>query len=258
MKIYLINLDKDKERFARAKDQLTGLGFTFERISAVNGKALSKVEASRAYDHFRWWCAIGRPIRIGEIGCALSHFKIYRKMLANGDKSALILEDDVILGAGFVARLQEVERFVDPAKSQVVLLSNHTGKSPTNNGIIKCSGDRHSESYVLTSMAARSLLDVNYPIEAPCDYWDRWVKKGAIELYHAFPSVCSPNEEEFSSNIAPKGVLVVSELSKPMWLVHKMKRIIGKIIDCCWIVAETVFHKSSNGTGDEIKEQVND
>ncbi len=243
MKIYLINLDRDKERLEWAIGQLAAFGLPFERMAAVNGRGLPDEEVSSAYKRFRWWCALGRPIRIGEIGCALSHFTIYRKMLADGDCFACVLEDDVILEPEFGAILQEVEMFLDVTKPQVVLLSNHTGKSLGARGVVRCKGDRHSEGYVLTAKAAKSLLDVNYPMEAPCDYWDRFVKKGAIELYHAFPSVCSPNEEDFSSNTAPKGLFVVNELSMPRWIIHKMKRVVGKTIDGCWLAVDMLSHR---------------
>ena len=38
--LYVINLDRSKERWARINDHLTGYGLTAKRISAVDAKAI--------------------------------------------------------------------------------------------------------------------------------------------------------------------------------------------------------------------------
>lgn len=238
MKTYLINLERDKARLERASAQLTHQGVTFERFPAVNGRELGEDAVKGARKKFRWWCALGRPIRIGEIGCAYSHFAIYRQMIERGEQIACVLEDDIVLSDDFARRLGEAAGFVDCAKPQVVLFSNHTGRTDEADGISKIQGDRHAESYLLTMKAAEALLKANTPMEAPCDYWDRWVEKGCIELYHVSPPVCRPNEEEFASNTAPRGIFVVSELSRMQWIWHKLKRVAGRSIDSVIVACE--------------------
>lgn len=236
MKTFLINLDKDVERLAAASSQLNKIGVSFERVSAVVGKELPQEKQMKAYRHFRWWCAMGRPIRLGEIGCALSHYTIYKKMIDEGLDVACILEDDVIIGNGFVEQVEKVVKFVDIVKPQVFLLSNHTNGREVGEGICRSRGDRHAESYIITRPAAIALREENIPMVTPCDFWDRWVKKGIIELFHVFPTVCYPNEEAYSSNTAPSGGYNVKSMSLMVLIFHKIRRALGLIIDFMFLV----------------------
>ena len=83
MKVFLINLDRDQERLKAADAQLKALGVEYEWIPAVYGKSLSQEEKQRKVNRFRWWCAVGRSMTDGELGCALSHAAVYRWMGLN-------------------------------------------------------------------------------------------------------------------------------------------------------------------------------
>jgi collagen beta-1,O-galactosyltransferase len=50
-----------------------------------------------------WW---SRPLKLGEVGCAISHWMCWQKAAADGANLALILEDDAVLVGHFTARLQ--------------------------------------------------------------------------------------------------------------------------------------------------------
>lgn len=227
MKVYLINLDRDKERMAAADAQLVNLGVSYERISAIYGKSLPQASIINAVDRFRWWCAIGRPVRLGEIGCAMSHYSIYRRIT----EPACILEDDVILSNDFPSVLQRVEKFVNPSSSQVVLLSNHTKLKCKGANIVRSVSDMYTEGYVITPPAARALLKANWPLQRPCDHWGAWVGRGIIELYHAFPTVCSQNQMQYESSVSSGCEFNVRNLKIIQFIVHKCARIIGKVLD---------------------------
>lgn len=230
MRVYLINLEKDKNRLIASTKQLDAYGISFERFPAVYGKALSKAELRRAVNGFRWWCAVGRPCRIGEIGCALSHYGIYRQMV---DRPVCVLEDDVLLDGRFNAVLEHVEKFVDFDKSQVVLLSNHSKTCYYNDGfsIVPARSDMYAEGYVITPKAAQALLKANFPMQCPCDWWGRWVRRGLIELYHAFPTVCSQDQSQYESGTVDSNAFNVENLSLPRFCLHKFLRLIGKTLD---------------------------
>ena len=230
MKVYLINLDKDRERYAVADARLKELGIPYERVSAVYARELPLEEQERAVDSFRWWCAVGRPARLGEIGCAMSHYLIYRQTT----EPICILEDDVVLDDRFPEMLSYVERHIDVSRPQVILLSNHTGRAseiPIVPSLQRARRDMRTEGYVITPLAARALLKVNWPLKTPCDHWGRWVRHGVIELYHAFPTVCRQNWAQFDSETVDKGCYQVSKLSGVRFCAHKCKRIFGKILD---------------------------
>jgi GR25 family glycosyltransferase involved in LPS biosynthesis len=100
--IYLINLEKDKERFAFMEKQLLDLHLNFEKIDAVYGKNLSKNDLEKSYDKEMSVKLNGKEMTLGEIGCAMSHKKVYKKFLDdvkkdNNLKYCIVLEDDVKL-----------------------------------------------------------------------------------------------------------------------------------------------------------------
>ena len=235
MKVFLVNLDRDKERLSSIDGQLKAIGIDYERVSAVYGKDLSSAERQAAFDPFRWWCAMGRSVAPAEIGCALSHYNIYRRMVADENLDfCCILEDDVALSPEFKMTLEEVGRWIDSSKPQVVILNDHQNKYGTLPPGIHLSryGGTCTDGYVLTRVAARNLLDANLPIIVPCDTWGRWVRQGRIELYHAVPAVVRQKQEVFGSTTSEQRV-DVSRLSFPKRLLHKAKRAIGKSLDIC-------------------------
>lgn len=234
MKTFLINLDKNPERLAAMTSQLEKLGVVFERVRAVYGKDLSDEEKRRAVNRFRWWCAKGYRIRDGEIGCAISHNNIYRKMIDGNIPVACVFEDDVQFDERFNEVLASVSRFIDLEKPQVVLLTNFTRvrRNPETPEIVPIANDHCTAGYVLTLPAARAILRVNSPIQVPSDGWPRWVKRGVISLYQAFPTVCGQEDREtFGSDIEVGTVVRTKEMSAIRLLLFKLKRLVGTIID---------------------------
>lgn len=231
MNVFLVNLDKDVERMQAADAQLRSLNVAYERISAVYGKDLTQAERDAAVNKFRWWCAIGRPIGLGEIGCALSHYRLYRRMIDENISYACILEDDVILTPEFPKQLKSVEQWLDITKPQAVLLSNHTREMSEAWQILPAKKDMYTEGYILTQQAAKALLKANLPMQVPCDHWGRWVKMKAIELYHAFPTVCTQDQAQYVSGTVDSTRFNVANLPFPMLVLHKVKRVIGKLVD---------------------------
>ena len=116
MTAFLINLDRHPDRLTAAQDRLSQAGVRAERVSAVDGIALSPSARRAAVARFRALLARGRLYTPGQIGCALSHHAIYRRMVAEGIPAALILEDDVLPLPGFPASLAAAEKTVDASR----------------------------------------------------------------------------------------------------------------------------------------------
>ena len=234
MRVFLINLDKNKDRLERSTLRLNALGVSFERVEAIYGKDLSIDDKKKAVNNFRWWCAQGRKVRDGEIGCALSHFKIYQKMQDERIECACILEDDNIYSDEFSTVLNQVEKLMDPSLPQVVLLSNYTDAVPVSKEV-KISSTRNdytTASYIITRLAASALMRANYPIQVPCDYGRRWVRRNIISLYHSIPAVCKQEDRKiYGSDVETPDMERVSDFGPLKWLVHKLKRLIGVTID---------------------------
>ncbi|XP_029047412.1 glycosyltransferase 25 family member [Osmia bicornis bicornis] len=96
--IYMINLLRRQERRDRMYKLFKELGIRAETIDAIDGRTLNETvlhklgivmmpEYTDPYHE--------RPMTMGEVGCFLSHYAIWNKVIQNGYKNAIILEDDV-------------------------------------------------------------------------------------------------------------------------------------------------------------------
>lgn len=155
---------------------------------------------------------MGRAVLDGEIGCALSHFQVYRKMIAERIPIACIFEDDVtFLEPDGAARLKEIEQFVDINRRQVVLLSDHGRFEKPGHMIKRVQYGISTDAYVITLPAAKAILRLNYPMRTPCDHWARWVKQNGIELYRSYPILASQAWDVHPSHIKQ------TKLKNPLW-----------------------------------------
>lgn len=114
MNIFVINLDKSVERLGEMTERLNHLGLPYTRISAVYGASLSETELNRHYDNSLNKRIYRRPLSVGEIGCYLSHRKIWQIMADKGLEMALVLEDDAELAPELPAALETVKKLSRP------------------------------------------------------------------------------------------------------------------------------------------------
>ena len=97
MLVLLINLARRPDRLAFMRNQLDALEIAFERIDAIDGKA---VDLGPGTD-------LITPV---ERACALSHRKAWMRFLASSESHCLILEDDVLIAP-------QTKRFVEDPRS---------------------------------------------------------------------------------------------------------------------------------------------
>ncbi|MDR1533706.1 MAG: glycosyltransferase family 25 protein [Planctomycetota bacterium] len=173
MKIYVINLPQSRERRENILRECARFDLEPEIFPAVDGRGLSSDRLRELV-----YRPEVNPLTPGEIGCALSHRKIYEKMRDENIPFAFILEDDSILRldprpllAGIAAR--------PPNRSEVYLLTHRnnlyvkSGRAEEIAGvrmfkILNCHG---TYGYVLSRTAANNLLAFQTPIRTASDLW---------------------------------------------------------------------------------------
>ena len=110
--IYVINMDKSKDRMVKMISQQSKIGMDITRVSAIVGKDLTTEEIKKQTTTFcRYFCT--RTM----IAIFLSHKASWQKMLDNGDKYAIIMEDDCELHNNFgkeVSKTINELRVIDP------------------------------------------------------------------------------------------------------------------------------------------------
>lgn len=233
MKVYVINLAKNVKRLELIDKRLKELSVGYERIEAVYGKTVPVVERRANSSRFWWWCIKGYPMRDGEYGCAMSHLNVYRKMIAENEHMACVLEDDAIPRTVLPQLLGWLEKNVDSTRPQVALISNHREKNPQGEFELKpVNSGSFTDGYVITLPAAKRLLEKNAPIKCPSDTWTFWRQKGWIELYQTYPEGVNQEwdtTEGYASDVTAAGdvVIDVRKMGAVGRICWKIKRFIG-------------------------------
>jgi glycosyl transferase family 25 len=104
MQAYIISLhNPDHSRNARLAGLLRASGFDVSFIEAVSGSEL------KATDYFAltqpYLKSSNRLLSPSELGCTLSHGKVFKALLASSQRAAIVLEDDAILDEAGCAKL---------------------------------------------------------------------------------------------------------------------------------------------------------
>ncbi len=177
--IFLIILPDFGERQQAIASQLDKHSLTFSWIEGVNGRQLDADTLRQVYSVERAEREGGRQLNPGEIGCALSHQKIYRAMLAQNIPLALVLEDDAALAADFGECLIDICANVDWESVDLLLLSHiqkYTawGAHPiaANRELVKPLVAYNGNGYLVTRRGAEHLLSQLTPIYQPADCWN--------------------------------------------------------------------------------------
>jgi GR25 family glycosyltransferase involved in LPS biosynthesis len=90
-KIFVINLDKDKDRFEKISNHLKEIGiWNFERVSGISIDNLPDVW------QYRNFIKNDSKYIIGGLGCRYSHIEAVRLAHVNNYERVLILEDDAV------------------------------------------------------------------------------------------------------------------------------------------------------------------
>jgi GR25 family glycosyltransferase involved in LPS biosynthesis len=108
LEIICINLERSTERRKNMKNQLDTLGFPYLICKAVDGNMVnvSQTKPEIEYKNSKLPYSPVKKLSYGELGCALSHYFSYKKMLSGKSDYFLILEDDITIENINLARHQ--------------------------------------------------------------------------------------------------------------------------------------------------------
>ena len=228
---YLINLDTDTARLEFQREQFARLGLAFERVEACRDDPASVAR-------FRWWCATLRPRVRGEVGCVLSHVKIFRTMLARGETAAAVFEDDVVLSPRIAAALELAECACRENPCLAVLLGDHrrTKRGEELAGadepvtLEPAEWDFGTEGYVIGAEAARNLIAGQGRVRTSPDAWGYYRHKGWLELMRVSRPVSQQAVSRFESQLGERYAVAGKPFLERAW--WKFRRVVGMSIDC--------------------------
>lgn len=205
---YVINLKSSEQRLAAVSEKFGDAGLNFSRIEAVYGKDfdLLRLKEEGIYKpsrHQKLW------LTPPEIGCYMSHRKLWEQFLRDDALYAVVLEDDVKFDKNIHQQVKSLVASA-PANWSVIYLGCHASLKtdffkpcrPENNPAVKNASmvELSHEcvagtwAYVVNRATARKLLTNSLPIEAPIDYaiknqFLRDQKFGEFHAYCAAPEI---------------------------------------------------------------------
>lgn len=230
--IFVISLPGSVERQQWISEQMLRQGLAFDWVEGVNGRGLGPEELDRLYSADLALSEGGRPLSPGEIGCALSHLKIYQAMLEKGIELALVCEDDATLDTRFAEQLAAVCAAVDWQKTDLLLLSHiekytDWGARPIAQGLrlIKPVLAYNGNGYLLTRRGAEKLLARLRPVHLPADCWNYLRREEVLTIRGIVPYLVNHSELSKESLIGSDLRETRPEKRKKRTLRQQLKRV---------------------------------
>lgn len=219
--IFIINLPQSTERLEACINSCQKLGLTAEVFVATNGREIldhpennhdlfSKVVLQ---DQTHIDLPLGRhvtmddPLSPGEVGCALSHLRLYQEILDRKLEYALVLEDDAILKEPCVATLKAIVERKD--QWDIVQLSHDSGirrffwtrsikltdeisMRREGMGFLDPLFNRRrcsylTSCYLINAKACKKLIELGYPVRFPADFLLGFPTYHQLRLYTCHP-----------------------------------------------------------------------
>ena len=168
MQTFIISLKHETARRESMVNKLKHTSITeYKFVDAVDGNAdLHKYDFKVMPDWIDPDPNKNRKINVGEIGCFLSHYSIWKQIIDNEIDIALILEDDCIFLDEFSIKLTEILR-LDPTTYDYLSLGrkrlfknyNIGAEIKINNDFVIPKYSYYTHSYILTKNGAKILAN---------------------------------------------------------------------------------------------------
>jgi glycosyl transferase family 25 len=212
MRAYVINLARSPERRASIKAQLAKYGVDFEIVEAVDGRELDLEDAAviasiaPAFLAADWF----RPTHVA---CAMSHLNAQRKMLADGQDHALVLEDDVIVPPDVSSVADAAAAHMTGAEITLLNFDSPNVCVMSRRDAHELPGSRqlvHSAditelvsgaAYVITREACERMAEQVLPVHAKADDWVQHCAEGTLDGVRCVVPMAVMKDPSFTSTI---------------------------------------------------------
>ena len=225
VKAYIISFRDDSKRrdVLLKRFDTTGLEIVF--VDAVNGKHLTPEERAPFDINNRQFRA-AHLLQDNAIGCALSHYKAWTKLIESDEKYAYVFEDDVQF---LTDKSSSVFSELDALSSNldIVCLANRrqslkrfkVADCGQNSDLVVLQGnDFGAEGYFISKHAAQTLLAHPQRHEYEVDFLIHHWWRHNCSVLHIMPPICS--EDGRTSSIGYQNV--------PVWENDKTKHLVAR------------------------------
>jgi len=211
---YVINLARSADRRAHVIAELRKAKIDYEIITGVDGLELDMHDRA-TIDPVLFTRSLWPE---GMAGCALSHLRVYQKMIADGLDTALVLEDDVTLPGDLDGLADALAEHTDGAE---LVLLNYDSKDTcemSREGAIDLPGSRRlvlpidvrqpasSAGYLITRQAAKRMSESVLPVRVSPDDWWFFYREGALDRIRCVVPLPVAKSARFESTIGLYGL----------------------------------------------------
>jgi glycosyl transferase family 25 len=214
MHAYVINLARSADRRAHIIAELKKANIDYEMVVGVDGLDLDMQDRTTIDPSLFTRSAWSE----GMAGCALSHLRVYQKMIEDGLDTALVLEDDVTL-PGDLGNLADA--LVEHLAAAELVLLNYDSKESckmSREGAIDLPNARRlvlpidvrqpgsSAGYLITREAAKRMSACVLPVRVSPDDWWFFYREGAIDRVRCVVPLPVTKSPRFESTIGLYGL----------------------------------------------------
>jgi glycosyl transferase family 25 len=210
VRAYVINLARSADRRAHITAGLRATGLDFELVPAVDARELDFTDPATAARLAPSFLDRFRP---GEAACALSHARVYERILAAGADAALVLEDDVTAAPELAEIADAVAARLTGAEVALLNFDSAEVVRVTRAGAVALPGGRQlvlpvdlsqpvsGAGYVITREACERMAKLAVPIATKADDWAHFDRVGAIDRLRCVYPLAVLKAPEFGSTM---------------------------------------------------------
>jgi glycosyl transferase, family 25 len=214
MHAYVINLERSPDRRAHIIAELSRTGLDYEIITGVDGRDLDLRDPAVVAPSL----VTGGSFPAGVAGTALSHLKVYQKIIADGLDQALVLEDDAMLPTDLNSLANVVaDQLTGAEVALLYYLSENTIKISTEGSVHLPSARRlalpidigqvkSAVAYIITREACERMRRIALPVRVNSDDWGFFYKEGALDRVRCVVPLTVGLNYQFRSTIGTYGL----------------------------------------------------
>ena len=181
--VFVVSLARATKRRDAIARHLDSLNISHEIVNAVDGKNFDLSEYEDRLQHIgECEKRLGVMFDRGSIGCYLSHYQIWERMVRENIPFAIVLEDDAVLQPNFMQTVSDVVNCEWEWNVIVLHTEGRRGKMRKicrlNNGGELVQYMRHpygTAAYMISLEGAKNLLQYCWHLRLPIDHhWKLW------------------------------------------------------------------------------------
>jgi glycosyl transferase, family 25 len=199
--IFVISMRSSENRRKNIANQFEKRNIVFEWFDAIEGKKLNDNDLNALVDVE----AVNKSpewLTKGAIGCALSHYYVYKQIVERDLPYAVVLEDDVVISDDFML---VIEKVVPHLTTSEIVLMYATSWKPLELAKHSCipltstyslyepvhiDQPITASAYLITKAACISMINTILPVRFAADCWGEFYKNhGYKNLHCLFPAI---------------------------------------------------------------------